>query len=182
MFLSTIIVSETITAGLYGSNGQSSYYFKEYTFNVPSSYKLTGKGFDSSSKLNYMNFKKGNDYVKVSIDKYSTKFNKKIMDGYTYFTWNGQSLYKTSISGVTGFYNEQNGAKTFVFSSGSDVIYLQTKGVDISYVISGITQKDYLSNTQDEYDYDDNLDYESDAYDDSFDDSFDDGSYYNYNW
>ena len=64
----------------------------------------------------------------------------------------------------------------------NDVIYLQTKGVDISYVISGITQKDYISKTHDEYDFDDNLDYESDAYDDSFDDSFDDGAYYNYNW
>lgn len=104
------------------------------------------------------------------------------MDGYTYFTWNGQSLYKTTISGVSGFYNEQNGVKTFVFASGNDVIYLQTKGVDISYVISGITQKDYISKTHDEYDFDDNLDYESDAYDDSFDDSFDDGAYYNYNW
>ena len=34
----------------------------------------------------------------------------------------------------------------------------------------------------DEYDFDDDAYYESDAYDDSFDDSFDDASYYNYRW
>ena len=173
---------DSVSAELNTPNGYGNHYFKGYVFNAPNSYKLTGKGVYSGNLQNYMNFKKGSNFVNISIDKYSDKYNKKTMDGFSYFTWDGQDLYKTTISGVDGFYNEQNGVKTFVFASADDVIYLQTKGVDISNVISNIVQEDSSHSSYDEYGYDDDLDYESDAYDDSFDDSFDDAAYYNYNW
>ena len=62
------------------------------------------------------------------------------------------------------------------------MIYLHVKGPKVSNVVSSITQRDYKPYHSNEYDFDDDAYYESDAYDDSFDDSFDDASYYNYRW
>lgn len=104
------------------------------------------------------------------------------MDGFSSFNLNDEKLYKTSINGITGFYNERNKVKTFVFASEDDMIYLHVKGVKISNVVSSITQRDYKPYHNSEYDFDDDAYYESDAYNDSFDDSFDDASYYNYRW
>ena len=104
------------------------------------------------------------------------------MDDFTSFKLNDEKLYKTSINGITGFYNKKNKVKTFVFASEDDMIYLHVKGVKLYNVLSSINQRDYKPYHNDEYDFDDDAYYESDVYDDSFDDSFDDGSYYNYAW
>ena len=153
-----------------------------YGFNVPSSYKLIDEGYDEVNHLNYMNFQKGKYFVNVNLERHSNKFNKNVMDGFSLFKLNDEKLYKTSISGITGFYNKRNGVKTFVFASEDDMVYLHVKGPKLSKVVSSIKQRDFKPYHSKEYDFDDDAYYESDAYDDSFDDSFDDASYYRYSW
>lgn len=132
--------------------------------------------------MQHMDFKKGGNFVNVSLKRHSSVFNKNIMDEFTSFKLNGQRLDKRSISGISGFYNKKNKVKTFVFASEDDMIYLHVKGPKLSKVLSSINQRDYRPYHDREYDFDDDAYYESDVYDDSFDDSFDDAAYYNYDW
>ena len=103
------------------------YYMRGYGFNVPSSYKLVNEGWDEVNHLNYMNFQKGKNFVNISLERHSSSFNKNVMDGFSSFKLNDEKLYKTSISGITGFYNKRNKVKTFVFASEDDMIYLHIK-------------------------------------------------------
>ena len=73
------------------------------------------------------------------------------MDGFSYFKLNDEKLYKTSISGITGFYNKRNKVKTFVFASEDDMIYLHIKGPSVTKVVSSITQRDYKPYHSNEY-------------------------------
>jgi hypothetical protein len=181
ILLSAIMVIDSVSAGDNPPKGYETYYMRGYGFNVPTSYKLVDEGWDEVNRLNYMNFQKGKHYVNISLERHSNSFNKNVMDGFSSFKLNDEKLYKTSISGITGFYNKRNKVKTFVFASEDDMIYLHVKGPKVSKVVSSITQRDYKPYHSNEYDFDDAY-YESDAYDDSFDDSFDDASYYNYRW
>ena len=182
IILSSIMIIDSVSAEDNPPKGFETYYMRGYGFNVPSSYKLISEGYDEVNHLNYMNFQKGKNFVNISLERHSNSFNKQIMDDFTSFKLNDEKLYKTSINGITGFYNKKNKVKTFVFASEDDMIYLHVKGVKLSNVLSSINQKDYKPYHNDEYDFDDDVYYESDVYDDSFDDSFDDGSFYNYAW
>ena len=182
IILSTIAISDSVSAEDNAPKGYETYYMRGYGFNVPSSYKLVSEGWDEVNHLNYMNFQKGTNYINISLERHSSSFNKNIMDGFSSFKLNDEHLYKESISGITGFYNKRNGVKTFVFASEDDMVYLHVKGAKVSKVVSSIKQRDYKPYHSSEYDFDDDAYYESDAYDDSFDDSFDDASYYNYGW
>ena len=182
IILSSIMIIDSVSAEDNPPKGFETYYMRGYGFNVPSSYKLISEGYDEVNHLNYMNFQKGKNFVNISLERHSNSFNKQIMDDFTSFKLNDEKLYKTSISGITGFYNKKNKVKTFVFASEDDMIYLHVKGVKLYNVLSSINQRDYKPYHNDEYDFDDDVYYESDVYDDSFDDSFDDGSYYNYAW
>ena len=182
IILSSIMIIDSVSAEDNPPKGFETYYMRGYGFNVPSSYKLISEGYDEVNHLNYMNFQKGKDFANISLERHSNSFNKQIMDDFTSFKLNDEKLYKTSINGITGFYNKKNKVKTFVFASEDDMIYLYVKGVKLSNVLSSINQRDYKPYHNDEYNFDDDAYYESDVYDDSFDDSFDDGSYYNYDW
>lgn len=182
ILLSAIMIVEAVSAEDNAPKGYETYYMRGYGFNVPSSYKLVDEGWDEVNHLNYMNFQKGKNYVNISLERHSNSFNKNVMDGFSSFKLNDEKLHKTRISGITGFYNERNKVKTFVFASEDDMIYLHVKGPKVSKVVSSIKQRDYKPYHSNEYDFDDDAYYESDAYDDSFDDSFDDASYYNYRW
>lgn len=182
IILSSIMIIDSVSAEDNPPKGFETYYMRGYGFNVPSSYKLISEGYDEVNHLNYMNFQKGKNFANISLERHSNSFNKQIMDDFTSFKLNDEKLYKTSINGITGFYNKKNKVKTFVFASEDDMIYLHVKGVKLSNVLSSIIQRDYKTYPNDEYDFDDDAYYESDIYDDSFDDSFDDGSYYNYDW
>lgn len=182
IILSSIMIIDSVSAEDNPPKGFETYYMRGYGFNVPSSYKLISEGYDEVNHLNYMNFQKGKNFVNISLERHSNSFNKQIMDDFTSFKLNDEKLYKTSINGITGFYNKKNKVKTFVFASEDDMIYLHVKGVKLSNVLFSINQRDYKPYHNDEYDFDDDVYYESDVYDDSFDDSFDDGSYYNYAW
>ena len=182
ILFSAVLIIDSISAEENVPNGFETYYMRGYGFNVPSSYKLISEGYDEVNHLNYMNFQKGKNFANISLERHSNSFNKQIMDDFTSFKLNDEKLYKTSINGITGFYNKKNKVKTFVFASEDDMIYLHVKGVKLSNVLSSIIQRDYKTYPNDEYDFDDDAYYESDIYDDSFDDSFDDGSYYNYDW
>ena len=160
--------------------GFETYYMRGYSFNIPSSFKQVDEGY--ANHLNYMTFKKGNKFVNVSLERHSNEFNKNLMDTFSAFTWNGLKHFKKTIAGISGFYIKKKGVKSFIFSSEDDMIYVKTKGVKLSNILSSIKQKNYKPYRDSEYDWDDDAYYESDVYDDSFDDSFDDGAYYNYNW
>ena len=161
ILFSAVLIIDSISAEDNVPKGFETYYMRGYGFNVPSSYKLVNEG---------------------SLERHSSSFNKNVMDGFSSFKMNDEKLYKTSISGITGFYNKRNKVKTFVFASEDDMIYLHIKGPSVTNVVSSIDQRDYRPYHSNEYDFDDDAYYESDAYDDSFDDSFDDASYYNYRW
>ena len=177
----TFIVSDNVFAKDNAPKGFETYYMRGYGFNVPKSFKLAIDGYDDVNHLNYMNYKKGNKFVNISLERHS-RFNKNLMDSYSTFNWNGLNHYKTVIGGVSGFYAKSNGVKSFIFCSEDDIVYIKAKGVKLTNILSSINQRDYKPYHNSEYDFDDDAYYESDAYDDSFDDSFDDASYYNYNW
>ena len=179
---STVLIADFAFAEDNAPKGFETYYIRGYGFNVPSSYNLVDEGYDEVNHLNYANFQKGTNYVNISLERHSNSFNKNVMDGFSSFKLNGVTLYKESVSGITGFYLRENKVTTFVFASEDDMIYLHIKGPKLSKVISSINQRDYKPYHSNEYDFDDDAYYESDAYDDSFDDSFDDASYYNYRW
>ena len=179
---SSILIANSVSAEDNAPKGYETYYMRGYGFNVPSSYKQIAEGWDEVNRLNYMNFQKGKNFVNVSLERHSNSFNKNMLDEFSSFRLNDEKLYKTSISGITGFYNKRNGVKTFVFASEDDMVYLHVKGAKLSKVVSSITQRNYKPYHNSEYDFDDDAYYESDVYDDSFDDSFDDASYYNYGW
>ncbi len=182
ILFSAVLIIDSISAEDNVPKGFETYYMRGYGFNVPSSYKLVNEGWDEVNHLNYINFQKGKNFVNISLERHSSSFNKNVMDGFSSFKLNDEKLYKTSISGITGFYNKRNKVKTFVFASEDDMIYLHIKGPSVTNVVSSIDQRDYRPYHSNEYDFDDDAYYESDAYDDSFDDSFDDASYYNYRW
>ena len=176
------ILNDNLSAGDNAPKGYSNYYIRGVCFNVPDSYKLVDEGWDDANNLNYAHFKKGNNFINISLEKHSSKFNKNIMDGFSSFTINGINLNKKTISHVSGFYAKKNGVKHFVFATEDDFAYISAKGPKLSKVLASTDQRDYKPYHSDEYDFDDDAYYESDAYDDSFDDSFDDASYYNYGW
>ena len=178
----SFILNDNLSAGDKAPKGYSNYYIRGVCFNVPDSYKLVDDGWDDVNKLSYANFKKGNNFINISLDKHSSKFNKNIMDGFSSFTINGINLNKKTIAHVSGFYAKKNGVKHFVFATEDDFVYISAKGPKLSNVLSSTKQRDYKPYHSSEYDFDDDAYYESDAYDDSFDDSFDDASYYNYGW
>lgn len=182
IILSAISIIDSVLAEDNVPKGYETYYMRGYGFNVPSSYKLVDEGYDEVNHLNYMNFQRGKYFVNVSLERHSNSFNKNVMDGFSSFKLNDEKLYRTSVSGITGFYNKRNGVKTFVFASEDDMVYLHVKGPKLSKVVSSIKQRDYKPYHSSEYDFDDDAYYESDAFDDSFDDSFDDASYYSYSW
>ena len=117
ILLSAIIVVDSVSAEDNAPKGYETYYMRGYGFNVPTSYKLVDEGWDEVNRLNYMNFQKGKNYVNISLERHSNSFNKNVMDGFSSFKLNDEKLYKTSISGITGFYNKRNKVKTFVFAS-----------------------------------------------------------------
>ena len=113
IILSAIAVIGSVSAADNPPKGYETYYMRGYGFNVPGSYKLVDEGWDEVNHLNYMNFQKGKYYVNISLERHSNSFNKNVMDGFSSFKLNDEKLYKTSISGITGFYNERNKVKTF---------------------------------------------------------------------
>ena len=137
------MIIDSVSAADNAPKGFETYYMRGYGFNVPSSFKQVNEGWDELNHLNYMNFQKGKKFVNISLERHSNSFNKNVMDGFSSFNLNDEKLYKTSINGITGFYNERNKVKTFVFASEDDMIYLHVKGVKISNVVSSITQRDY---------------------------------------
>ncbi len=178
----SLIFQDNLSASDNAPKGYSNYYIRGVCFNVPDSYKLVDEGWDDVNKVNYANFKNGKNFINITLDKHSSEFNKNIMDGFSSFTINGIKLNKKTISHITGFYAKKNGVKHFVFATSDDFAYVAVKGPKLSNVLSSTKQFDYKAYHNDEYDFDDDAYYESDAYDDSFDDSFDDASYYNYGW
>lgn len=177
-----LIFLNDLSAADDAPKGYHNYYIRGVCFNVPDSYKLVDSGWDSASRMNYAHFKKGGNFINITLDKHSNEFNKNIMDSFDYFTINGIRLDKKSISGITGFYVKKKGVKHFVFATSDDFAYVCLKGPKLSKVLSSTNQMDYIRYHDREYDFDDDAYYESDVYDDSFDDSFDDASYYNYDW
>ena len=176
------ILNDNLSAADNAPKGYSNYYIRGVCFNVPDSYKLVDEGWDDVNRLSYAHFKKGNNFLNISLDKHSTKFNKNLLDGFSSFTINGIDLNKKTISYVTGFYAKKNGVKHFVFATEDDFVYIAAKGPKLKDVLSSTNQRDYKPYHDSEYDFDDDAYYESDVYDDSFDDSFDDGAYYDYDW
>lgn len=176
------ILNDNLSAADNAPKGYSNYYIRGVCFNVPDSYKLVDEGWDDVNRLSYAHFKKGNNFLNISLDKHSTKFNKNLLDGFSSFTINGINLNKKTISHVTGFYAKKNGIKHFVFATEDDFVYISAKGPKLKDVLSSTNQRNYKPYHDSEYDFDDDAYYESDVYDDSFDDSFDDGAYYGYDW
>ena len=139
ILFSAVLIIDSISAEENVPNGFETYYMSGYGFNVPSSYKLVNEGWDEVNHLNYMNFQKGKNFVNISLERHSSSFNKNVMDGFSSFKLNDEKLYKTSISGITGFYNKRNKIKTFVFASEDDMIYLHIKGPSVTMHIMNQT-------------------------------------------